>query len=103
MKQSKKLVISLLAFILLLLGYGIWVTIRASNLEQQLKRLEASYQKSQARHRALVSAIMRSDALSAVPAQAKSDLLRDSLGVPPATVIEARPGISDELHTADDP
>ena len=93
MKQSKKFVVGLLALTVLLFGYSIWVTVRVRSLEQQLNRVEVSYRDLQVRHRALVSALVRTDALSA--AQARVDLLRDSLGVPPATVMETRPTISE--------
>jgi hypothetical protein len=93
MKELKKLVAGLLGLTLLLSAYGIWATVRVKRLEERLNKLGVSYHELQIRHRAIAGAVMPTDPLSA--AQAKVDALRDSLGVPPATVIETHPTISE--------
>jgi hypothetical protein len=49
MKHTKPV----LALALLLLGYGVWVTILSVGLEKRLSRLEASHQKLESEYRVL--------------------------------------------------
>jgi hypothetical protein len=93
MKQSRQVVAGLLLLSLLLVGYGTWTTVRASRLKQQLSRLQVSYQELQTKHRALAGALLSTDRVRV--AQATVDLLREDLEVPPTSVSEARPAISE--------
>jgi hypothetical protein len=44
MKESKQLVKGLLGLVLLLLGYGVLITVRVVSVQERLNRLEASHQ-----------------------------------------------------------
>ena len=94
MKKSKQVVIGLLGLILLLLVSGVFATIRASTLEKRLSRLEASYQELRERHRTLVSTMLHADDSPLATAHAKVELLRQSLDLPAATIVETRPAVT---------
>jgi hypothetical protein len=87
MKQSKRIIIGLVGLMLLPLGYGVFTTIQVSRLEQRVERLQASNQKLGLK---LIDTML-AEASPAVAAQAKIDFLRDSLGLPPASVTETPP------------
>ena len=53
MKQTKKVLTSLLLLGLFLLGYGLLITVRVVSVEKRLNRLEASHQELQWRYRVL--------------------------------------------------
>jgi hypothetical protein len=90
MKGSKQVVSGLLGLILLLLAYGVLITVRASSLEKRLNRLEASYQELQARHRAFAITMLHADASPEAAARAKVDMLRESLALPTPTSGDVR-------------
>ena len=86
MKQSKQVVVGLLSLILLLLGYSVFTTARANNLEKRLKRLESSDLELDARHRDLTDTLRRAETSRIAAAEAKMMLLRESPKLSPATV-----------------
>ena len=85
MKQSKQVVVGVVALILVLLGYGVFTTVHANNLEKRLKRLESSHLELEARHRALTDTMLRAETSHVAAAEAKVMLLRESLRLPPVT------------------
>lgn len=90
--RMNKRVTGVLGLSLLLVGYCIFTTIRARNLEQRVKKMEAAYQQLQAKHLALTDYVLRATNASPLAAQqVKVDLLREGFGLPPATVVEQRP------------
>ena len=91
MKQSKQVVVGMLGLILLFLGYSVFTTLRANDLEKRLKRLESSHLELDARHRALTDTLLRAETSRVAAAEAKVMLLRDSLKLSSATV-------SGEMH-----
>ena len=82
MNVSKQTVIGLLGLSLLLLGYGIVTTVRTSNLEKRLNRLEASYQALQARDRSFAMTMLHADTFPEAAARAKADMIRECLTFP---------------------
>jgi hypothetical protein len=91
MKQSKKIVVGVAVLILVLLGYGVFITVHANNLEKRLKRLESSHLELETRHRALTDTMLRAETSRIAAAEAKVMLLRESLKLSSATV-------SGEMH-----
>ena len=89
----------LLGLILLLLVYGVFTMIRASTLEERLNRLEASYQELRERHRTLVSTMLHADGSPLATVHARVELLRQSLDLPAATIVETRPTVT-EVNSA---
>ncbi len=99
MKESKRVVMGLLVLVLLLLGWGLFTTIRATRLEKRLKQVEASYQRLQARHRAFASTVantmLRPGASPGAVIEAKVEIIRESLGMQDGTYFELRPTLNE--------
>ena len=90
----------LLVLVLLLLGWGLFTTIRANRLEKRLEQVEASYQRLQARHRAFATTVantmLRTGASPAAVIEAKAEIIREStLGVQDGTYFELRPALNE--------
>ena len=95
MKESKRLVVGLLVLTLLLVACSIVTAVRASRLERRLQQVEASYQNLEATHRAFAvtvsNAMLRPGASPYEVANARVEIARESMGLPPAAVIEMPP------------
>ncbi len=92
MKQSKQVVVGMLGLLLVFLGYSVFTTVRANNLERRLKRLESSNAELVAQHRALINTMLQAETSRVAAVEAKVMLHRENLGVAHATASgETRP------------
>jgi hypothetical protein len=95
LKAPKQLVIGLLGLILLVIGYSVIITVRASGFEKRLNRVEASYRDLQLRRFRFAVEIIRTQELPEAAARAKEEILRVGREVQAATGQDFRPDVTE--------
>ncbi len=95
MKLLKQPAILLIAFIAILLGYGVLTTLEGGRLEKRVNLLEENYAGLQTRHRAFARAMLHAADSPESVLRAKMELLMEDLNLPPSTVHRASPSVTE--------